>query len=155
MNEIEALSRMIAPGQPRNTKRNEGVIQIHVTRACDKACFDCTQGSNLRGPTHAMTPEQFEQVVLSLNGYFGTVGIFGGNPAVSPHFADYCEIIKKHVPFERRGLWCNNPLGKGKLMRGVFNPRVSNLNCHTHNFNFIISLNHTFSQNVFININNT
>jgi hypothetical protein len=49
---------------------------------------------------------------------------------MSPHFAAYCEILRKHVPFEQRGLWCNHPRGKGKLMRDTFNPAYSNLNCH-------------------------
>ncbi len=130
MNRSQAIDRMIPPGAPRNKKRNQGVIQIHVTRSCDKSCFNCTQGSNLRGITWFMTPDQFETCCISLRDYFGTVGVFGGNPAVSPYFEDYCKIIQKYIPFSRRGLWCNNPLGKASFMRGVFNPAVSNLNCH-------------------------
>lgn len=131
MNEQEALSKMYSPGVRRPGKRAPGgVIQIHVTRACDQSCFNCTQGSNLRGKSVVMTPDQFEQACISLSDYFGTVGVFGGNPATSPHFEEYCRIMQKHIPFQRRGLWCNNPLGKGKIMAQTFNPRVSNLNCH-------------------------
>lgn len=130
MKREEALRKMIAPGDKRATKWRQGVIQIHVTRACDKSCWSCTQGSNLGGKTTFMTPDQFEQAVLSLKGYYGVVGVFGGNPALSPHFKDYCEILKRHVPFEQRGLWCNNPAGKGRLMAETFNPSVSNLNVH-------------------------
>lgn len=130
MNEAEALTKMVAPDTRRKGKYREGVIQIHLTRACDKACFNCTQGSQLGGKPTFMTPEQFEQAVLSLRGYFGVVGVFGGNPAMSPHFKACCEVLRRHVPFDQRGLWCNHPRGKGRICRETFNPAVSNLNCH-------------------------
>jgi hypothetical protein len=124
---------MIAPGQIRPSKPYRGgVIQVHVTRACDKACFNCTQLSNLRGPYTFMTVSQFEQAVLSLKGYFGVVGMFGGNPATHPEFSALCEIMRRHVLFEQRGLWSNNPINleNAKAMRETFNPVVSNLNVH-------------------------
>lgn len=132
MNEQEALAKMVAPGTPRKGKWRGGVIQIWLTRACDKACYGCTQGSNLGGNPGMMMPEQFEQAVLSLKGYFGVYGVFGGNPATSPHFEACCEIMRKHVPFDQRGIWCNNPLTveKAQVMRATFNPAVSNLNVH-------------------------
>ena len=97
MTEDECLKKMIAPGQVRpNKPYRKGVIQIHITRACDQACFHCTQGSNLGGKTEFMSPEHFEQAVRSLGfdstaPYFGVCGVFGGNPALSPHFAAYCD----------------------------------------------------------------
>jgi hypothetical protein len=121
---------MKSPRDKRDVSWRGGVLQIHVTRACDKACFGCTQGSNLGGKPVIMTPDQFEQAVLSLDGYFGVIGCFGGNPAMSPYFDDYCRILQKHVPFDQRGLWCNHPRGKGRIMAETFNPRVSNLNVH-------------------------
>lgn len=130
MNEQQALAKMVAPGTPRAGKWRQGVIQIWTTRTCDKACFGCTQGSNLGGKPHMITPEQFEQAVSSLVGYFGVVGIFGGNPATHPQFETLCLILAKYIPKEQRGLWCNNPMGKGRIMREVFNPGVSNLNVH-------------------------
>jgi hypothetical protein len=130
MTEQEALARMISPGMRRPHIWRQGVLQIHVTRACDKACFGCTQGSNLGGRPVMITPEAFEEAVLSLEGYFGVVGVFGGNPAIHPKFDVLCEILRKHVPFEQRGLWCNNLLGKGEHARKTFNPKVSNLNVH-------------------------
>lgn len=137
MNDQELLQRMVAPGTRRAGKYREGVIQIHVTRACDKACFACTQGSNLAGKTHFMPPEMFEQAVRSLGfgtpePYFGVVGVFGGNPALSPHFAEYCDILRRLVPFDQRGIWSNNPvtLDKAQEMARTFDPSVSNLNVH-------------------------
>jgi len=130
MNEQQALQKMIAPGTPRPGKYRSGVIQIWVTRACDKSCFGCTQGSNLAGSPGMITPSQFEQAVLSLKEYWGVVGMFGGNPATHPQFELLCSILARHIPKEQRGLWCNNPRGKGKIMRETFNPAVSNLNVH-------------------------
>lgn len=122
---------MVAPGMKRPGIWRNGVMQISIIRSCDKACFGCTQGSNLRGKPMAMTPDQFKTAVDSLEGYFGVVGIFGGNPASHPHFAEICEILRDSwVPFEQRGLWCNHPKGKGAIMRETFNPAVSNLNLH-------------------------
>lgn len=130
MNETEALSKLIPPGQRRPWKPAQGVIQILVTSSCDLACHNCTQASNVRRPHWAMTPTQFETAVQSLAGYFGTVGVFGGNPALSKHFPAYCEILSRHFPKKQRGLWCNHPRGHGAVMRETFNPGVSNLNVH-------------------------
>jgi hypothetical protein len=133
VNEQEAIARMVAPGTRRPGKYREGVIQIHVTRACDKSCFSCTQASNVGGRLTMMSPDHFRQAVESLRGYFGVVGVFGGNPAMSPHFEEYCKILRESwVPFEQRGLWCNNLINesKAKAARETFDPKVSNLNVH-------------------------
>lgn len=130
MTEIECLSRMIAPGTPRPGKWRQGVIQILVTSSCDLGCFNCTQASNLRRPKWFMSPEHFDQACKSLVGYFGVIGVFGGNPALSPHFPAYCEILRSHFPKVQCGLWCNHPRGHGKVMRETFNHAHSNLNTH-------------------------
>lgn len=108
----------------------EGVVQIIVTRACNLACFNCTQGSNLRGKAGMMTPAQFEQAVDSLEGYWGVYGVFGGSPCFSPHFAEYCRILRERVPKEQCGLWSNNLNGHGAICRQTFSPHCSNLNVH-------------------------
>jgi len=130
MNEQQALSKMVPPGAKRPGKYREGVIQIWVTRSCDKACYACTQGSNLKGKSANITPEQFEIACLSLKDYFGVVGMFGGNPALHPQFEELCKILCKHIPYSRRGLWCNKLFGKGAIARKTFNPSISNLNVH-------------------------
>ena len=110
-----------------------GVLQIHLTRMCDLACLNCTQGSQLAGPVHTMTTEQFEQAMISLTQptmYPGVVGIFGGNPTLAKNFDDICAVLRKYIPFERRGLWSNNLFGHGVTCRKTFNPDVSNLNVH-------------------------
>ena len=121
---------MKAPSDVRPNIWRGGVLQIHITRACDKACFGCTQGSNLGGKPVMMTAEQFDEACHSVKGYFGVVGIFGGNPVLNPEFETICEIFRFHFPYEQRGLWCNHPKGKGVAIRKTFCPDVSNLNVH-------------------------
>jgi len=120
---------MKAPNDKRPTWRG-GVIQVHITRACDLSCIGCTQGSNLGGKSTLITLENFETAVKSLVGYEGVVGIFGGNPCLHPKFKEVCEILEHYIPFENRGLWSNNLNGYGSLCRRVFNPEFSNLNVH-------------------------
>jgi hypothetical protein len=107
-----------------------GIIQIHVTRACDLACHHCSQGSNLAGKPVMMTPGQFDQACESLATYWGVVGMFGGNPTMHPQFGELCRIMRARIPFLQRGLWSNNLRGKGADARITFNPRHSNLNTH-------------------------
>lgn len=151
MTEQECLEKMVAPGTPRPGKYRSGVIQILVTSACNLSCFNCTQASNFarEGKPWFMTPEQFEQAVKSLGFkeqmgnwhhnddypnevYFGVVGLFGGNPAISPHFNEYCDILRRLVPLNQRGIWCNNPItvDNAREMALTFDPSVSNLNVH-------------------------
>lgn len=130
MTEREALAKMIAPGTRRPTAYRQGIVQIHITRSCDLACFGCTQASQLGGKATMITLEQFETACRSLDGYFGVVGLFGGNPAMHPKFPELCEIFRKYFPKVQRGLWCNNPRGHGKVMRETFDPSHSNLNVH-------------------------
>jgi len=80
-----------------------------------------------------ITIEQFEQACISLmepEPYFGTIGMFGGNPAVHPQFELLCEIMRAHIPKEKCGLWCNTLMGKGAAARRTFSPARSNLNVH-------------------------
>lgn len=123
------MPMMKIPSDSRPTWRG-GVLQIHVTRACDLACNGCTQGSQLAGKPVIMSTKQFEDAVISLKDYNGVVGVFGGNPCVHPEFPELCHILAKHIPFEQRGLWSNNLRGYGKLCRNTFNPEYSNLNVH-------------------------
>lgn len=133
MNKEEALKKMIPPGAHKAGKWREGVIQIWTTRTCDKSCFGCTQGSNLKSSSKEnmhITLLNFEIAVKSLVGYHGVVGVFGGNPALHPQFAELCEILEAYIPWEQRGLWCNKPFDHAPLMRKIFNPAYSNLNVH-------------------------
>jgi hypothetical protein len=128
--EAAAIAKLVPPSKRRPTVWRGGVIQIHVTRACDQACFGCTQASNLGGKPVMITPEDFEVACKSLQGYWGVVGMFGGNPAMHPQFELLCDIFAHYFPKDQRGLWCNHPRGKGKKMQQTFDPAVSNLNVH-------------------------
>lgn len=85
---------MIAPSQRRPAVYRGGIIQIHVTRACDLSCAHCSQGSNLAGKPVMITPDEFDQACASLETYWGVVGMFGGNPTMHPHFDVLCEIMR-------------------------------------------------------------
>ena len=126
----QALARMVPPGRPRPSIWRNGVLQVHVTRACDKSCYGCTQGSNLAGKPVMIPPAEYAKALDSIQGYFGVVGMFGGNPTMHPQFDLLCEILRSKFPKEQCGIWCNNPRGKGAVMRETFNPAVSNLNVH-------------------------
>lgn len=138
MTEDECLARMVAPGTARpgkygSDRGHAGVIQVWVTRACDKSCFNCTQGSNWAGRPGMIAVEQYAAALESLRGYPGVVGMFGGNPAVHPEFPELCRVLRESwVPQNRRGIWCNNPMSfeNAREMRRTFDPSVSNLNVH-------------------------
>lgn len=130
MNEQEALSQMVPPGQRRPRKWMDGVMQIHLNRVCDLGCSNCTQGSQFGGKPVFMSLQNFERALQSLEGYFGLIGIFGGNPALHPQFTEICTILQNYFPQEKCGIWCNHPRGNGAIMRRTFNPSMSNLNCH-------------------------
>lgn len=131
MQASDAIRQMVAPSMRRDCYEHGGILQIWVTRACDKACFGCTQGSNLGGRPGMMTPEQYAEAVESLRGYFGIVGMFGGNPAIHPQFDELCRILRESwVPVEQRGVWCNHPRGKGAICRETFSAKYSNINVH-------------------------
>jgi len=130
MDRTEALDKMVSPSQKRPGKWMQGVMQIHITRACDLACSNCTQGSQFGGKADFMTLDNFELACKSLKDYFGLIGIFGGNPALHPQFDEICFILQNYFPQQKCGIWCNHPRGKGNVMRGTFNPQMSNLNVH-------------------------
>lgn len=127
MNHIEAMRKMNLPRDLRGPRR---IFQVWVTRACDKSCHHCTQASNMILPKEHITPEQFETILTSMDDYPGVVAMFGGNPCVHPQFEELCEIMIRHIPYGRRGIWTNRLLGKGKICQQTFNPRMSNFNVH-------------------------
>ena len=109
--------------------RDSRIIQIDVTNRCENRCSNCTRMLAHHPRRYDMTPEQFERAVVSLDGYPGIVGVFGGNPTLNPHFAEFCRVLCKHVPDKaRRGLWCNNLNGHGRLVDATFG--YKNLNVH-------------------------
>ena len=129
MSDFPIPATMKSPRDKRDVYMR-GVLQIHLTRVCDLACTNCTQGSQLSGKMGYMTTDQFRTACESLVGYFGIVGIFGGNPVLAPNFEEICEVMRELIPFEHRGIWTNALHGKGKIARETFCPWHSNLNVH-------------------------
>lgn len=121
---------MVSPCQRRPMIYRGGIIQIMITRSCNYACTNCTQGSNLAGKPMVMTVDQFDIACRSLEGYWGVVACFGGNPATHPQFDKICEIMRASFPFVQRGIWTNDLMGKAAHARMTFNPMYSNLNMH-------------------------
>lgn len=126
---VEPRPKVVLPRDRRPVWMG-GVLQIWVTRACDRSCYHCTQGSNFAGDPGSITVDQFAAACESLRDYFGVVGVFGGNPTLHPQFADLCRVMRETIPWERRGLWSNHPRGHGTVCAVTFNPAHSNLNVH-------------------------
>ena len=109
--------------------RDSRIIQIDITNRCENRCSNCTRMLAHHPRRYDMTPDQFERAVVSLDGFPGIVGVFGGNPTLNPHFGDFCVILCKHVPDKaRRGLWCNKLNGHGRIIDMTFG--YKNLNVH-------------------------
>ena len=130
MTDTDAISKMVSPGQLRAGKPHGGILQIWITRACEGTCYNCTQGSHLAGHSGFMDLHNFDTACSSLQDYFGVVGMFGGNPPLNPQFPELCEIMRRRIPYARRGIWTSHPRGQGAIMRQTFNPAVSNVNVH-------------------------
>ncbi len=104
-------------------KRND-TIQIVVTRSCDLLhCSNCTQLLPFRQDALHMSVDVFREALRSLAGWPGIRGVFGGNPCSHPRFPDLMQVLVEEVPDQRqRGLWTNNLLSHGALVREVFYP---------------------------------
>ena len=109
---------MIAP-------RQQWAHQIAVTSLCwpttpagrQTQCSNCTRLLGHERRRYVMTPDQFEQCAkaaarfpydspVDLQGRTKVVGIFGGEPLMSPYFPDYVDALIAAVPDDRhRGLW--------------------------------------------------
>lgn len=108
--------------------RTAGIAQIATTSLCwpsvehegkthPTSCSNCTRLLQHEKQRYIMTPEQFETAVLAIKGFAQqrdcgrdgrrnrVVGIFGGEPLLSPHFPTYVDILCEHLPAKNRGLW--------------------------------------------------
>src|SRR5678815_5557545 len=118
------------------TDKSNDTIQVIVTTACNLFnCSNCTQLLPFRKDATHMSPEVFREAVHSLRDWPGIVGIFGGNPCSHPKFPELMKILVEEIPDQKhRGLWSNNLMGHGALVREVFYPHGRfNLNAHAVN----------------------
>jgi hypothetical protein len=119
---------MLAP-----TDKSNDICQVIVTRACSLfTCSNCTQLLPYRRDIVHMSVDVFRKALRSLVGWHGVRALFGGNPANHPRFEDLCQIMTEEVPDQRqRGLWCNNVLQHGQIIRDTFYPHGRfNMNAH-------------------------
>jgi len=113
-------------------KRND-TIQIIVTTTCDRGrCSNCTQLLPFRRDVRHMSVDVFRRAVESVVDWPGVVGLFGGNPCMHPQFSTLCDIMTELIPDQRRrGIWTNDLLGHGELVRATFFPNGRfNINVH-------------------------
>ena len=108
-------------------------IQIVVTTSCDLfTCSNCTQLLPFRKDYRHMSVRCFIKALESVQDWLGVVGLFGGNPCTHPRFKTLCLIMTHMIPEQRRrGLWSNNLMGHGSVVRDTFYPDGRfNLNVH-------------------------
>ena len=99
--------------------------QICVTSVCwpkaasgqPSACSNCTRLLGHESKRYVMTPEQFELCLRVARDFVfdsppcpkgrqnKVIGIFGGEPLMSPHFPTYVDIACDLLPARHRGLW--------------------------------------------------
>lgn len=123
---------MLTPADKLRSGGND-IIQIIVSTSCDLyTCSNCTQLLPFRKDTRHMSLGVFLRAVKSLADWPGVVALFGGNPCTHPQFPQLCQILEDHIqPQSRRGLWSNNLMGHGAVVRRTFYPDGRfNLNVH-------------------------
>lgn len=81
------------------------LIQIEITNACINQCANCTRCVGHHLAPFFMGAEKVEEILNSIDGFEGMVGIMGGEPTLHPAFPQICEILKTKIPKKRRGLW--------------------------------------------------
>lgn len=101
--------------------------QISVTSMCSPktpdgkltGCSNCTRLLQHEQKRYFMSPEQFEQCAEVAKDFTTSskpcpqgrrkvIGVFGGDPLLSPWFPDYVDIICSKIPDSwNRGLWCS------------------------------------------------
>jgi hypothetical protein len=74
------------------------VIPIDITNACMFSCSNCTRFCGHQQKPTYMTFETFKQVVDSMVGFPGIVGIIGGEPTLHPEFERFIEYYASKIP---------------------------------------------------------
>ncbi len=123
---------MLAPIDKIRRKGND-ILQIVITRKCDIFnCSECTQLLPFRQDTMEMSLECVEEALDCLKGWPGVLACFGGNPLMHSRFPEVCKLWEEYIPDQRRrGLWTNNLLKHGQVVRDTFWPKGRfNLNVH-------------------------
>lgn len=122
---------MLAPIDKVRSGGNR-IIQVVITRKCDLFnCSECTQLLPFRKDPMEMSLECIERTLRALRGWPGVIACFGGNPCTHSQFSEVCLLWQKHVDPKQRGLWTNNLMTHGKVVKETFWPHgMFNLNVH-------------------------
>lgn len=123
---------MLAPIDKARKPGGNNIIQVVITRNCDLFnCSNCTQLLPFRKDTQHMSLECAEEALKCLQGWPGIIACFGGNPCSHPQFPQIAALWERYVPPKQRGLWTNNLMSHGDVVRRVFYPDGTfNLNVH-------------------------
>lgn len=81
------------------------VIQIEISNNCHLSCRHCTRHVGHHRNVFNMTLDFARKAILSLEGFPGTIGMMGGDPAMHPKFEEMCALWEELIPRERRGFW--------------------------------------------------
>ena len=84
---------------------NSKLVQIEVTNACVNQCANCTRCIGHHPTPFFMELEQIEKAIGSLEGFYGIIGLMGGEPTMHPQFVEICKMFQDKIPKRRRGLW--------------------------------------------------
>ena len=74
------------------------VIPIDITNACMFSCSSCTRFCGHQTQSTFMSFEVFKQVVDSMDGFKGIVGIIGGEPTLHPEFERFVKYFASKIP---------------------------------------------------------
>lgn len=126
---------MLAPIDKITKPHGNRIVQIVLTNSCDVyKCSSCTQLLPFRKDRRFMSLECVEEALAASADWPGVLSAFGGNPCTHAQFPEICRLFQKYIPDQRRrGLWTNNLLQHGEIIRETFWPHGTfNLNVHTN-----------------------
>ena len=81
--------------------RDQTVIQIDITNACNHHCSNCTRFCGFHKKPFFMKYETFCKAVDTLLDRPGMIGVMGGEPTLHPRFADMCQYLYEKLPKEK------------------------------------------------------
>ena len=78
------------------------VIQIEVTNACNLACANCSRLVGHHKKPFFMSLDEVRNGIKSLNGFPGRIGLMGGEQTLHPEFSKICDIYQELIPDKRK-----------------------------------------------------
>lgn len=96
--------------------KDKWAVQIDVNNLCEHGCTYCTKHiRHLRKDQIVqLSKEEFEKIVLSVKNFPGAVCLTGGEPLSYPDVEWMCELIQKHIPKKKAGIFTSKKHDKYK-----------------------------------------